>query len=262
MDNEMMVMTTDQNELMSFDYDNILAVAERADRMVTALNKIMSAALKITTPKDWVLIGGTPYLQESGATKVARLFGISQQILKDYAERDDEGYPTYHYRMVFKMGSQSIECDGSRSSRDDFFAGAKTDKNGNPKKQKSVDEVPLEDVKRAAYTNCMNNGIKRILPGLRNLDIAAMEQAGFDVSGIRGYTFNEGSKGGKSKSAANSGLKCSNCDAAITQAEASFSEGKWQRQLCRPCQDKAKKGELAPPKDNAPPPDDGELPFK
>lgn len=46
----------DNDALMDMDYDNILAVAERADKMVSALNKIMSAAMKVTTPKDWVLI--------------------------------------------------------------------------------------------------------------------------------------------------------------------------------------------------------------
>lgn len=83
----------DNDALMDMDYDNILAVAERADKMVSALNKIMSAAMKVTTPKDWVLIGGTPYLQESGATKVARLFGISTKICDGFpvVTREEDG---------------------------------------------------------------------------------------------------------------------------------------------------------------------------
>ena len=35
-----------------------------------------------------------------------------------------------------------------RSARDEFFAGKKTDKDGNGKKQKTVDEIDLADVKR------------------------------------------------------------------------------------------------------------------
>ena len=66
--------------------------------------------------------------------------------------------------MKFSMGKQSIEAEGMRSAGDEFFAGKE--------KQKSLDQIPLEDVERAAYTNCMNNGIKRIIPGLRNLDIS------------------------------------------------------------------------------------------
>lgn len=264
--NEMIVMESSQNELMNFDYDNILAVADRADKMVTALNKIMAAAIKITTAKDWCVIGGSPYLQESGATKVARLFGIGWQILDQRAEYDPEGYPTYTYRMAFTMGGARIECDGSRSARDDFFAGARVDRNGNPKKQKSPDEVDIRDVKQAAYTNCLNNGIKRILPGLRNLDVSDLEAGGLNTQQLRGYTFKEGSKGGAGKSAAASGLTCSNCNSPVTQAEASYSEGKYGRRLCRACQNKAKNGELpkeAPTPAAAPAPaqDEGKLPW-
>ena len=115
----------DNDALMSMDYDNVLMLAERADKMVTALNKIMAAAIKVTTPKDWVMIGGTPYLQESGATKVARLFGIGWQIHQGFpkTEYDSDGYPTYTYRMTFTMGKQAIEAEGMRNARDEFFAG-------------------------------------------------------------------------------------------------------------------------------------------
>ena len=241
MSNDTMIMPVDQDELISLDYDNIVAVAERADKMVNALNKIMGAALKITTGRDWVLIGGTPYLQESGATKVARLFGISTEIHEGFpkVERDADGYPTYHYRMQFAMGNQRVTCDGSRNSRDDFFAGNRVDKNGNTKKQKSVDEIPLEDVRRAAYTNCMNNGIKRILPGLRNLDVSDLENAGLNMKDIRGYTFKEGSKGGAKKSD-DTGLKCSACDAVVSQKVASYSQSKYNEIYCYDCQQTTK----------------------
>ncbi len=248
--NEMLVMNEGSGEMMNFE--GVLAVADRAEKMVSALNKIMAAAIKITTPQDWCIIGGTPYLQESGATKVARLFGIGWQILSESAVPDEEGYPTYTYRMRFTMGGASIECDGSRSARDDFFAGPRTDKNGDLKKQKAVDAIPLRNVKMGAYTNCLNNGIKRILPGLRNLDIATLERGGIDTKKLKGYTFKEGSRGGVGKSAVASGLYCADCKASITQAEASYSEGRYQRQLCRGCQAKAKSGELAPVIDVSP----------
>lgn len=235
-------LATVQNErdaLMTMDYDNVLVLAERADKMVTALNKIMAAAIRVTTPKDWVMIGGTPYLQESGATKVARLFGIGWQIHPGFpkVERDGDGYPTYTYRMTFTMGNQSIEAEGMRYARDEFFAGKK-------EKQKKVDEIDLADVKRAAYTNCLNRGIKAILPGLRNLDAEALEQNGVRIDKSGGYTFKTGSRGGNSGKAEDSGLVCEACGAPITQRVASFSQGKFGRALCIKCQDKAKAGEL------------------
>lgn len=235
----------DNDALMSMDYDNVLMLAERADKMVTALNKIMAAAIKVTTPKDWVMIGGTPYLQESGAAKVARLFGISWRIHEGFpkTEYDGDGYPTFTYRMTFTLGGATIEQDGSRNARDEFFAGKRTDKNGNAQKQKTVDEIDLGDVKRAAYTNCLNNGIKRILPGLRNLDVAALETSGLNVNEIRGYTFKEGSRGGTSpRKAEDSGLVCEACGAPISQKVASYSQGKFGRALCMACQKKENGG--------------------
>ena len=61
-------------EISMLSNDNLLAMAEQAERRIQAINRIMSASLKITNEKDWILIAVTPYLQESGATKVARLF--------------------------------------------------------------------------------------------------------------------------------------------------------------------------------------------
>ncbi|MBR5286395.1 MAG: hypothetical protein IKU30_05790 [Clostridia bacterium] len=221
--------------------ENVLDLADRADRMVTALNKIMAAALKITNERDWCLIGGQPYLQETGASKVARLFGISWRIHPGYpkAERDTNGYPLYTYRMTFSLCGASIEADGSRNAKDEFFAGKKEDKNGKKLEQKNVDEIDLGDVKRSAYTNCLNNGIKRILPGLRNIGTSDLEAAGLDVSKVRGYVFKDGSKGGNTGKAEDSGLTCEKCGAAITQKVASFSEAKFGHRLCMDCQKKA-----------------------
>lgn len=218
----------DNDALMSMDYDNVLMLAERADKMVTALNKIMAAAIKVTTPKDWVMIGGTPYLQESGATKVARLFGIGWQIHAGFpkVEYDGDGYPTYTYRMTFTMGKQAIEAEGMRNARDEFFAGKRTGK------QKTVDEIDLADVKRAAYTNCLNRGIKAILPGLRNLDAATIEANGVKIGESGGYTFKQGTRGGNSGKAEDSGLVCEVCGAPVSQKVASYSQAKYGRVLC------------------------------
>ena len=238
-ENELMTVMEPDKALMELDYDNVLALAQRADKMVEALNKIMQAAIRITTPKDWVLIGGTPYLQESGASKVARLFGISWQICEGYPKQElnKDGYPTFTYRMMFRLGTQTVEAEGMRSAADEFFTG---------KNKKSVDEIDLADVKRAAYTNCLNRGIKSILPGLRNLDINDLETAGININNSNGYSFKTGSKGGSSTKAEDSGLICSECGAVISQKVASYSEGKFGRKLCMKCQ-KTASTEVAEP---------------
>lgn len=219
----------DGGGLLDTNTDNILYLAEKAEKYIAAMNRIMDAALKITNELDWVLIGGKPYLQESGATKVARLFGISIQLIGNpTVTADAEGYKTFTYKARFMLKDQFVECEGSRSASEDFFAG----KNRN----KKPDEIDERDVKMAAYTNCMNNGIKRLIPNLRNIDVATLERAGLDVSKINGYTFKDGSKGGASKKAEESGLVCEGCGAAVTQKVASFSQSKYGTILCMNCQ--------------------------
>ena len=212
--------------LLDASTDNILYMAQKAEQYIDAMNRIMDAALRITNEYDWVLIGGKPYLQESGTTKVARLFGISYTILDQSVTMDNEGYKTFTYKARFMLKDQFIECEGSRSMRDDFFA-----KSGKDNPLKKPDEIDERDVKMAAYTNCVNNGIKRIIPNLRNIDVAALERAGLDVNKIAGYTFKSGGK-----KAEESGLKCEQCGKAITQTVASFSQGKFGKMLCMECQ--------------------------
>lgn len=219
--------------LLDSSTDNILYLAERADRYIDAMNKIMDAALKITNELDWCLIGGKPYLQESGATKVARLFGISIQLVgQPIVEVDAQGYKTFTYKARFMLKDQFVECEGSRSASDEFFAGKG--------KTKKPDEVDDRDVKMAAYTNCINNGIKRLIPNLRNIDIATLERAGLDVNKISGYTFKTGSKGGNSGKAEDSELKCESCGKAVSQKVASYAQGKFGKILCMDCQKTAK----------------------
>lgn len=214
--------------LLDTNTDNILYLAEKAERYIAAMNRIMDAALKITNELDWVLIGGKPYLQESGSTKVARLFGISIQLLgQPTVEFDAEGYKTYTYKARFMLKDQFVECEGSRGMKEDFFA-----RQGKDKPLKKPDEIDERDVKMAAYTNCLNNGIKRLIPNLRNIDIDTLVRAGLDVSKIQGYTFKEGAKGGASKAAENTGLVCAKCGKAVTQKVASYSQGKFGQILC------------------------------
>lgn len=251
----------EQDALLSMDLDNVIALSERADKLVDALNKIMAAAIKITTEKDWVIIGGEPYLTEPGATKVARLFGITWKIHEGYPKQeiDGEGYPTYTYRMTFFLGDKQIEIDGMRSAKDEFYAGKKD-------KRKNVDEIDLADVKKGAFTNTLNRGIKAIIPGLRNLDIAALEDSGLNTGKIKGYTFKTGSQGGNTGKAEDSGVCCEACGAKISQKVASFSQGRYGHMLCMACQKKADRGEINldalddEPEEGPPPPDDSDAP--
>ena len=241
MNNEVKIIDGDISELaarpqegglLDTNTDNILYLAEKAEKYIVAMNRIMDAALKITNELDWVLIGGKPYLQESGTTKDARLFGISIQLIgAPTVEFDNEGYKTYTYKARFMLKDQFVECEGSRSMKEDFFAKA-----GKDKPLKKPDEIDDRDVKMAAYTNCLNNGIKRLIPNLRNIDVATLERAGLDVGKISGYTFKTGSNGGNTQKAEDSGLKCEKCGKPVTQKVASYAQSKFGKFLCMDCQ--------------------------
>lgn len=217
--------------LLATDHDSILMMAQKAEEYIAAMNTIMKAALKITTENDWVLIGGKPYLQETGATKVARVFGISISIIgHPLVEVDSRGYKTYTYRAKFMMGDgQFIEAEGSRSMKDEFFAGKDC--------RKKPDEIDERDVRLSAYTNCLNNGVKKLIPGLRGLSADDLAQAGFEMNKIGGYTFKAGSRGGTDQNNADtSGIVCAGCGKPITQKVASYSQGKFGKPLCMDCQ--------------------------
>lgn len=217
------------DDIARYNPTSLISMASEVDEMVEALNKIMRAVLKATTPYDWTLIGGKPYLQETGATKVARVFGISWRVLSTERELD-KGYPKYTYRMELSLHGITIESDGIRSGNDEFFTG-KVNKKG-------PDEIDAGDVQKAAYTNCLNNGIKRLLPGLRNIDVDDLKAAGFDMSKVNGYTFKTGTQGGNDqRDAGASGLVCDGCGTPITQKVASYSQAHHDgAKYCMSCQ--------------------------
>jgi len=144
----------------------LLALAEQAEKRVNALNKIKRAALMATNARDWTDQNGNPYLQVSGAEKVARVFGIAWKIDEPIMEIEESGHFSYTYKGYFTVAGATIEAIGTRSSKDPFFkryAGRGDDRHELP-----PSELDKGDLKKAAYTNLLGNGITRLL-GLRNL---------------------------------------------------------------------------------------------
>jgi hypothetical protein len=155
--------------------DRLVALAEAAEARVEAINRIKRAALRVTNAHDWVDENGRPYLQVSGAEKVGRLFGVSWRIDEPIFEREEDGHFSYTYRGVFSLGAAEIEVIGARSSRDPFFSRSR----GQDIPPSAIDKT---DVKKAAYTNCIGNGITRIL-GIRNLTWDDLRDAGISPDG-------------------------------------------------------------------------------
>lgn len=167
-------MPSQEKEIVaSIISDNtLIALAESAERRVDALNRIKRAALKATNAHDWTDQNGNPYLQVSGSEKVGRIFGVSWRIDEPIMEREEGGHFSYTYKGYFSLAGAEIEAIGTRSSKDGFFKKydySLKDENGNSiKTELPVSEIDKGDVKKAAFTNCIGNGVTRIL-GLRNL---------------------------------------------------------------------------------------------
>jgi hypothetical protein len=162
-------VTVVEGGLSAIADDTLLAIAKMAEARIDAVIKIKQLALKVTNAADWTDQQGKPYLQVSGAEKIANLFNISWGFLtpEPLYEQDDDGHYTYTFTGRFSMGGRTIEVEGSRSSRDSFFKQYTYD--GDKKKEKSIDERDNKrDVKMAALTNLLGNGITRLL-GIRNL---------------------------------------------------------------------------------------------
>ena len=160
--------------------DSLLAVAAQAEKRIEAVNKIKKLALRVTNPLDWCDQQGKPYLQVSGSEKVARLFGISWRIDEPVFEPSEEGHFSYTYKGYFTLGGATIEAIGTRSSKDGFFKRYGKDADGK-RVELPASEIDKGDVKKGSYTNCIGNGITRLL-GIRNLTYEDLKAANIDTS--------------------------------------------------------------------------------
>jgi len=158
----------------AFADDVLVRMAEQAEKRIDAVIKIKQTALKVTNSGDWVDQGGKPYLQASGAEKIGNLFNVSWRIEEPIMDPEEDGHYTYTYRGTFSMAGRSIQVEGSRSSKDGFFR--QYDGYGQNRTEKPVyDRDNKRDVKMAALTNLLGNGITRLL-GIRNLTYADLEK--------------------------------------------------------------------------------------
>lgn len=163
--------------------DKLVSMAEQAEKRIEAVNKIKRLALRVTNAHDWNDQQGKPYLQVSGSEKVARLFGISWRIDEPVYEPLESGHFSYTYKGEFAISGARIEAIGTRSSKDPFFKKyGKKDNEGN-RVELPASEIDKGDVKKAAYTNCIGNGITRLL-GIRNLEWDDLEKAGIKKDSV------------------------------------------------------------------------------
>lgn len=168
--------------------EDILAAA---NRRVQQLDKIVSLALGRTNSLDWVDQDGHPYLCASGAEKIARLFGVCWKDVKceKIFSSDEKGqFYYFEYTAIFTLGNDSITSVGTCSQKDKFFAVAK----GQIKPASEIDET---NIRKAAYSNMIVNGVSRIL-GIRNLTWEQLQGAGIERDKTAKVQYAKGGNGG------------------------------------------------------------------
>lgn len=176
--------------------DDIIASAERR---IGSVEKIVNLSLKITNEQDWVDQNGKPYLTSSGAEKIARLFGVCWSNIKtEKIMTEDENGRFYFYQTagVFSLRNDKVEAVGTCSSHDQFFALRWQGEGENRKKVLlPMSEVDETNIMKASYSNCITNGITRLL-GLRNLTWAQVQKAGIQKEKVSAVKYAEGGQGG------------------------------------------------------------------
>ncbi len=153
------------------DSEDALEILNRRNEL---FEQVLAVAMKATKASDWKDFGGKPYLESTGCEKVALRFGIStKQPRYDPPNgeefEDSKGkYYVYTCWMTIVFGKQEFDAMGTCSSRDKFFG--QTSGGG----YKPLADVDRPNIKKKAYTNAFQNGIKRAL-GLRGLSWEDLE---------------------------------------------------------------------------------------
>lgn len=181
---------------------------ERIEKMVGILSTMRRAAIVQTYPEDWVIHTTTDhdgtitkqvgYLQDTGADRAGKVFGVN--IGRPTIERDDD--PTsdaYTYRLVAAAASRATgetidTVIGARWSGDTFFTRGLRD----------GEKINPADVMKAAYANLHGRAV-RSLCGLSAVPLGELAACGLDIKRCQYVGYAKGSRGGESAGAKTGG---------------------------------------------------------
>jgi hypothetical protein len=175
----------------------------RVDALVKTLELLRLAAIRSTYPSDWIIHTSTDsdgqiirqvgYLQDCGADRAGKIFGI--ELSQPIIQREEHPDGTYSYEMLAdawsKVTGERVEnAEGARWSGDTFFS-------------KSVGpdgKVDPTDVRKAAYANLHGRAV-RALGGLSAVPLDVLRTAGVDITKVVMIGYRKGERGGTSTGA-------------------------------------------------------------
>lgn len=158
---------------------------QKIDTMVRVLNQLRDHAIRQTYPTDWVIhstidrdgvvLKQVAYLQDSGAERAGKVWGI--EVGQPAIRREDfpDGTVAYHMESEAwsKVTGERIErCEGSRWGGDKFFQA---------QLKEPTDKIDPTDVSKAAYANLHGRAV-RALGGLSAIPVDVLKAAGIDTA--------------------------------------------------------------------------------
>lgn len=179
--------------------DDLLATLEARQRL---MERVLSYAISATHPGQWQMLGDKPWPTGPACEAMARRCGVSwdrpECEKRDTSDEEGPAYTwTYRARFFLPGGIDSIWAEGHCSSRDQFLG------TGQEYETRDFTEVEEGNIRQAAMTNLIVNGVTRLL-GVRNLTKERLDELlGAGASEKMGKVkYDTGAKGGgRSKSA-------------------------------------------------------------
>lgn len=156
--------------------DFVSSALVAADHAATVEGAIMTVAVEIARPGDWIFLDETARLTPVGSERFVKHFPIQfdngSSFRQDYEDEKGKAF-RWVYRAKASLNERVIFAEGRCNSSD--FVSKDIDGNEQP------DAIDEGGVMGAALSGMQSSGIKGLL-GLRNVRIKDLESAGMDVA--------------------------------------------------------------------------------
>ncbi len=177
-------------------FDAVISAASKLESYAKAQDTILNLIVKRTFAGDWVCHDkeSTPLEQRkanlggAGAERIAVFLGINEKNWVEFPKEwsDDRKHFRFKWEADFTFRGLTRHAVGIASSQDKFFGF----EHG---QWKPIEDVREDDVKIAAYNECVKRGIVR-LTGIRNIPLLKLKELGYDLSLVRFANFQDRGK--------------------------------------------------------------------
>ena len=186
----------DENRQPALTGNALAQAVNQAEQMANLMPRLYRAIAKCTVPGDWSTFGQKGYLTGAASERVARVFGITfsnwRQEKNEWQDEKGEAY-RWLYSAEARLGNTILPVEGMCSSRHKLWAERTDDKEG--KYLLPPSEIDEANVRRAAMTDCIRQGVSRLL-GLRGIHVNVLREWGINLENSDKVDFKSGRQGG------------------------------------------------------------------